>query len=139
MSSGAANVDAGALERAGSVPVAVRARAYFASDTQRTIQTVLGLIWLLDGGLQFQSFMYGKGFIQLAHELDRGQPALGLEQRDLGREQRSTVTRPSSTLRSRWFRSRSASDCCIARRSSRRWRRRSDGRWSCGGSARRSG
>ena len=74
MSSGAANVDAGALGCAGSVPVAVRARAYFASDTQRTIQTVLGLIWLLDGGLQFQSFMYGKGFIQLLTNLTAGQP-----------------------------------------------------------------
>jgi hypothetical protein len=74
MSSGAANVDAGALGRAGSVPVAVRARAYFASDTRRTIQTVLGLVWLLDGGLQFQSFMYGKGFIQMLTGMTAGQP-----------------------------------------------------------------
>lgn len=39
-------------------------RAYFASDARRAIQTVLGLIWLLDGALQFQEFMYSKGFVQ---------------------------------------------------------------------------
>ena len=65
MSSGAADVGAGALGRTGSVPLATRVREYFASDSRRAIQTVLGLIWLLDGALQFQSFMYGKGFIQL--------------------------------------------------------------------------
>ena len=75
MSSGAANVDAGALERAGSLPVAARARAYFASDSRRTIQTVLGLIWLLDGALQFQSFMYSKGFVQLLTGVSAGQPS----------------------------------------------------------------
>jgi hypothetical protein len=41
------------------------ARAYFASDAARAIQTVLGLVWLLDGALQFQSFMYGNGFIEM--------------------------------------------------------------------------
>jgi hypothetical protein len=29
---------------------------------QRTLQIVLGLFWLLDAGLQFQPFMFGKGF-----------------------------------------------------------------------------
>ena len=47
---------------AGGGPALARLRACFASDTRRTIQTVLGLIWLLDGLLQFQSFMYSKGF-----------------------------------------------------------------------------
>src|ERR1700759_4428563 len=75
MSSGAANVGAGALRRTGSAPLAVRARAYFASDSRRAIQTVLGLIWLLDGALQFQSFMYSKGFIQLLTGLSAGQPS----------------------------------------------------------------
>ena len=41
-----------------------RLRAYFWSDNQRAVQTVLGLMWLLDGGLQFQSYMYSKGFLQ---------------------------------------------------------------------------
>jgi hypothetical protein len=49
-------------------------RAYFASDSRRTVQTVLGLIWLLDGGLQFQSFMYSKGFIQMLTGMTAGQP-----------------------------------------------------------------
>jgi len=49
-------------------------RAYFASDSRRTVQTVLGLIWLLDGGLQFQSFMYGKGFIAMLTGMTAGQP-----------------------------------------------------------------
>jgi hypothetical protein len=47
---------------------------YFASDSARAIQTVLGLIWLLDGALQFQSFMYGTGFIGMLRGLTSGQP-----------------------------------------------------------------
>jgi len=57
--------------RAQAVP---RWRAYFFSDTMRTVQTVLGLIWLLDGALQFQSFMYGKGFVQMLQGMTSGQP-----------------------------------------------------------------
>jgi hypothetical protein len=55
--------------------LAARARAYFAEDTRRTIQTVLGLLWLLDGALQFQSFMYSKGFVQTIFDTASGQPA----------------------------------------------------------------
>jgi hypothetical protein len=51
-----------------------RARTYFASDSRRIVQTVLGLIWLLDGALQFQSFMYGNGFILVLTSLTAGQP-----------------------------------------------------------------
>jgi len=49
-------------------------RGYFFSDARRSVQTVLGLIWLLDGGLQFQSFMYGKGFIQMLTGMAPAQP-----------------------------------------------------------------
>jgi hypothetical protein len=49
-------------------------RAYFFSDGVRTVQSLLGLIWLLDGGLQFQSFMYSRGFIQLITSQASGQP-----------------------------------------------------------------
>jgi len=49
-------------------------RAYFFADWTRTAQTVLGLIWLLDGGLQLQSFMYSKGFIQMIRAMGPGQP-----------------------------------------------------------------
>ncbi len=50
-------------------------RDYFWSDNVRQVQTVLGLIWLLDGALQFQSFMYSKGFVDLIQGLTGGQPA----------------------------------------------------------------
>ncbi len=72
--SSAANFEAGAVGRADSSTAVARAREYFASDTRRTIQTVLGLLWLLDGGLQFQSFMYSKGFIQMLTNMTAGQP-----------------------------------------------------------------
>ncbi len=49
-------------------------RTHFFSDATRTAQTALGLIWLLDGGLQLQSFMYSKGFIQMLTAMAPGQP-----------------------------------------------------------------
>ena len=55
-----------------SIPAGVR--AYFASDSRRTIQSFLGLIWLLDGILQFQSFMYSNGFPQMLTGMEPGQP-----------------------------------------------------------------
>ncbi len=51
-----------------------RIKAYFFSDSRRSVQTVLGLIWVLVGALQFQSFMYGKGFIQMLTGMTAGQP-----------------------------------------------------------------
>jgi hypothetical protein len=51
-----------------------RLRYYFASDSRRAFQTALGLIWLLDGALQFQPFMYSKGFIQMLTATGAGQP-----------------------------------------------------------------
>jgi hypothetical protein len=51
-----------------------RARSYFAGDTVRTIQTLLGLLWLIDGALQFQSFMYTNGFVQTIIDSASGQP-----------------------------------------------------------------
>ena len=74
MSSGAAKLEAGALRRSQSASAPARARAYFVSDSQRTIQTVLGLIWLLDGGLQFQGFMYSNGFVAMLKVNAAGQP-----------------------------------------------------------------
>jgi hypothetical protein len=47
---------------------------YFGSDRLRVAQTTLGLIWLLDGGLQFQSFMYSKGFPAMLLAMASGQP-----------------------------------------------------------------
>jgi hypothetical protein len=54
--------------------VLFRVRYYFASDSRRAFQTALGLIWLLDGALQFQPFMYSKGFIQMLTATAVGQP-----------------------------------------------------------------
>jgi hypothetical protein len=59
---------------AGERPGLIWARDYFWSDSARRAQTVLGLIWVLVGALQFQSFMYGKGFIQLLQGVTGGQP-----------------------------------------------------------------
>jgi hypothetical protein len=67
----------GGVRRRGNAQnsLAVRARAYFADDSRRMIQTVLGLLWLLDGALQFQSFMYSKDFVQTILDTASGQPA----------------------------------------------------------------
>lgn len=51
-----------------------KVRSYFFSDRGRSVQTVLGLIWLLDGALQFQRFMYGQGFIQSLTGMAPAQP-----------------------------------------------------------------
>jgi hypothetical protein len=51
-----------------------RFRAYFWSDNVRRTQTLLGLLWLLDAGLQFQGFMYSHGFPQLIVGFAVGQP-----------------------------------------------------------------
>jgi hypothetical protein len=92
MGTAGANVEVGPVAGANGVPALARLREYLASDSRRTIQTVLGLIWLLDGGLQFQSFMYSKGFVELLESGASGQPgwlassitwAAHLAQRDL--------------------------------------------------------
>jgi hypothetical protein len=54
--------------------LATRVRLYFASDSRRAFQTALGLIWLLDGALQFQSFMYSNGFLEIVKGAAAGQP-----------------------------------------------------------------
>ena len=74
MSTTAPGVLAGEFSDSGGRSLGARTRAYFASDAARMGQTVLGLIWLLDGGLQFQSFMYGKGFIAILTSMAAGQP-----------------------------------------------------------------
>jgi hypothetical protein len=74
MSTGMANVHSGAPGSVKRSAPAARARAYFFCDNRRTLQTVLGLIWLLDGGLQFQSFMYSHGFVEMLLGMASGQP-----------------------------------------------------------------
>ena len=74
MTTTAPGVRAGGFSESGGRSLVTSARSYFASDAPRTVQTVLGLIWLLDGGLQFQSFMYGHGFIEMLTSMASGQP-----------------------------------------------------------------
>jgi hypothetical protein len=64
----------GTAPRGSAASVFAGARAYFASDARRTIQSLLGLIWLIDGALQFQSFMYTQGFVHVIVGGAAGQP-----------------------------------------------------------------
>jgi hypothetical protein len=50
------------------------ARNQLFADRRRTIQISLGVIWLMDGALQLQSFMYGSGFIAALKATAAGQP-----------------------------------------------------------------
>ncbi len=77
MSTGASahGVRAPASNSPSAGPALANARAYFGSDVGRSLQTALGLLWLLDGGLQFQSFMYSRGFIQMLTGMTAGQPS----------------------------------------------------------------
>lgn len=74
MTTGSAGVPSDLAGGTGLGRVRSRLRAYFLSDSTRTAQSVLGLIWLLDGGLQFQSFMYSQGFVQMLQSMTPGQP-----------------------------------------------------------------
>jgi hypothetical protein len=51
-----------------------RAALYFASDARRAVQSALGLLWLLDGALQFQSYMYSHSFLASVQANATGQP-----------------------------------------------------------------
>jgi cytochrome oxidase Cu insertion factor (SCO1/SenC/PrrC family) len=81
-----------ALGRRAGPSVLDRACRYFASDSRRAYQTALGLLWLLDGALQFQPFMYSGGFLDQLKGNASGQPhwlavsiewAAGIAHRDL--------------------------------------------------------
>lgn len=74
MSFGTAEAGARMWERSARSPLLRRAGEYFAPDRRRAIQTGLGLVWLLDGALQFQPFMYGRGFIDMLTQMLPGQP-----------------------------------------------------------------
>lgn len=47
-----------------------------AADPRRALQLALAVIWLLDGMLQFQPFMFGKGFPQMLAGSAQGNPAV---------------------------------------------------------------
>src|SRR5579871_151170 len=53
-----------------------RARSTLFADSTRAIQVTLGLIWLLDGVLQLQTFMYSQGFLAMLRGMTMsGQPS----------------------------------------------------------------
>jgi hypothetical protein len=60
---------AGAVRRAG-----VQRETWTAPDARRWLQLGLAFIWLLDGVLQFQSFMFTKGFAQMLGGTAPGNP-----------------------------------------------------------------
>jgi hypothetical protein len=68
------SVGSATVGEAGGGDLSGRLRWYFASDRPRALQSALGAIWLLDGGLQFQSFMYSHGFIAMLTANASGQP-----------------------------------------------------------------
>jgi len=47
----------------------------FGSNRAGAVRSALGVLWLLDGGLQFQPFMYTHGFPRLLASVETGQPA----------------------------------------------------------------
>lgn len=53
---------------------ATRTGVHLPADRRRALQTALGLLWLVDGALQFQSFMYSRGFIHALTGTAAGQP-----------------------------------------------------------------
>ncbi len=55
--------------------IGAQARAYFASDSRRILQSALGVIWVLDGFLQLQPFMYSAGFPSMLRAGAAGQAA----------------------------------------------------------------
>jgi hypothetical protein len=58
--------------RLGTEPVAARPSV----DARRALQLVLAAIWLLDGVLQYQGFMFTKGFNQMLAGTAEGNPAV---------------------------------------------------------------
>jgi hypothetical protein len=69
----AAAVAGGRLLRTGT---SARARQAVTPDARRRLQLVLAAIWLLDGVLQYQSFMFGRGFSQMLAGVAPGNPAI---------------------------------------------------------------
>ena len=54
-------------------------------DTRRVLQLGLAAIWLLDAVLQYQSFMFTKGFGQMLAGTASGNPGGGRQPDHLGR------------------------------------------------------
>ena len=55
-------------------PAAAHERVTAALDPRRALQLALGALWLLDGMLQFQPSMFGRGFPHMLTGSAQGNP-----------------------------------------------------------------
>ena len=69
---------------------AVAARG--AADARRVLQLALAGLWLLDGVLQYQAFMFTKGFSQMLADTAGGQPGVSSPGRSPGTPAWSSTT-----------------------------------------------
>ena len=53
----------GLMEQIATAPGPAGRATFRLVRSQRSLQVILGLLWLLDGALQFQPFMFGRGFV----------------------------------------------------------------------------
>jgi hypothetical protein len=60
----------------GDVAASAAAHEHPVPDQRRRLQLALGVIWLLDAMLQFQPFMFGRGFGQMLADSAHGNPAI---------------------------------------------------------------
>ena len=109
-----------------------------APDVRRLLQLALAGIWLLDAVLQYQSFMFSKGFSQMLAGTASGNPGVVASPITWNATLVDHHAVLLNTLSPR-------SSCCWrsgsrgGRRYGWRWPPRSPGRSACGGSARDSG
>ena len=105
------------------------------TDARRVLQLLLAATWLLDGLLQYQSFMYTQAFGQMIGGTAAGNPGVIA---DPIRWNAALVAHHLVLLNSPPF------SCCwgwelpTVPQSGWRWPPRSRGRWACGGSAKAS-
>ena len=116
-------------------PVGHARRSFSLVRTQRTLQIVLGLFWLLDAGLQFQPFMFGSGFTTtyLLNNAQGSPTSSGGSSPTSGTSSAPTLPYGTRSLPS--FRWRSGEGCSSGARCVRRWPSRSSGRSGSGSSA----
>lgn len=72
----AATISSSAGWPAGAGASVTSREGWTAPDSRRRLQLILGGIWLLDGVLQLQSFMFTRGFSQMLATAARGNPAV---------------------------------------------------------------
>ena len=110
-----------------------------APDARRLLQLALAGIWLLDGVLQYQAFMFSKGFSDMICRHGVGQPGRRRQPDHLERQPRPASSRAAEHDLRHDPAAAGHRDRLAADGTRWRWPPRSPGRWACGGSARDSG